>query len=237
MKIYFIGTGHGVPTHDRRCSCTMVDVSGALYFIDMGTPVFGDVFRIGKSIDDIRMIAVTHPHGDHCNGIVELLHLANWYWPDSHQRYLIPNSKLIENMKSWPKAFSFAKDYDIGLVKEGFIYGDENIRLTAYPNQHCSDSYSYLFEAEGKSVLFTGDLRHPSVDMPAVIFERQIDLVICETTHFPAHDAAEVFDKAKPRRVIHNHIAPVRSEDLIEVCAKDHGFPYEIAYDGLEIDL
>ena len=39
MKITFLGTSHGVPAADRYCSCTMLEVNGAHYFIDAGAPL------------------------------------------------------------------------------------------------------------------------------------------------------------------------------------------------------
>ena len=41
MKITFLGTSHGVPAADRYCSCTMLEVNGAHYFIDAGAPLDG----------------------------------------------------------------------------------------------------------------------------------------------------------------------------------------------------
>ena len=39
MNITFLGTSHGVPSAERYCSCTMIEVGGATYFIDCGAPL------------------------------------------------------------------------------------------------------------------------------------------------------------------------------------------------------
>lgn len=44
MKITFLGTGHGVPSPDRHCSATLVEVGGKRYLIDAGAPVV-DIMR------------------------------------------------------------------------------------------------------------------------------------------------------------------------------------------------
>ena len=47
MRITFIGTSHGVPEPERRCSCTMIETQGRYYFIDMGTQAIEDVIKRG----------------------------------------------------------------------------------------------------------------------------------------------------------------------------------------------
>lgn len=42
MKLMFIGTSHGVPEADRRCSSCILEVSGSYYLIDMGTQVIAE---------------------------------------------------------------------------------------------------------------------------------------------------------------------------------------------------
>jgi len=34
MKILFLGTSHGVPEANRRCSCTMIEIGDKRYFVD-----------------------------------------------------------------------------------------------------------------------------------------------------------------------------------------------------------
>ena len=56
MKITFLGTSHGAPCAERHCSCTMVEVNGALYFIDAGAPLTDVVLRAEKHPDQMRAI-------------------------------------------------------------------------------------------------------------------------------------------------------------------------------------
>ncbi|MBR5679652.1 MAG: MBL fold metallo-hydrolase, partial [Clostridia bacterium] len=80
MRLTFIGTSHGVPEPHRRCSSYLLEVNGAYYIIDMGTQTVEDLRRLGISIDDVRLVICTHPHGDHTNGLISFVDLVNWYF-------------------------------------------------------------------------------------------------------------------------------------------------------------
>ena len=80
MKITFLGTSHGVPSAERYCSCTMIEVGGATYFIDCGAPLIDLLIRRGTDLNSIRAIFTTHMHGDHVNGLTAFADLCNWYY-------------------------------------------------------------------------------------------------------------------------------------------------------------
>ena len=115
---------------------------------------------------------------------------------------------------------------------------DERLRLTAIPTQHCENSYAFLIEAEGKRILFTGDLCHPAVDFPQIAFETELDLLVCELAHFSPADCVTAFDKTKAKRVLHTHINDNRwAAALHEQLNKPHPYVYGAAFDGLELTL
>ena len=45
MKITFWGTSHGVPAHDRYCSCTLIESGDVFYLIDCGAPAVDLIHR------------------------------------------------------------------------------------------------------------------------------------------------------------------------------------------------
>ena len=78
MKITFIGSSHGVPEANRRCACTMLEIAGRYYFVDMGTMAM-DVLRTkGISPDDVNGVFITHKHGDHTDGLPQFVDLCSW---------------------------------------------------------------------------------------------------------------------------------------------------------------
>jgi len=68
------------------------------------------------------------------------------------------------------------------------IYNDGFLKVTAIQTLHTDRSYAFFLEAEGKSVLFTGDLKHPDEDFPLIAKEHKTDFIVCESAHFNATD-------------------------------------------------
>lgn len=237
MRISFIGTSHGVPEPHRRCSCTMIEVSGRYYFVDMGTQAIEDVIRRGISPSDVKGIFITHCHGDHTNGLIAFVDLISWYFKTADPDILLPEQEAIDGMAAWISAngSKVREGLRIGLVKEGVTYDDGFLKVTAIRNQHCRTSYSYLLEGDGKAVLFSGDLRNPKVDFPAVAFERELDLIVVESAHFTPFDTEEMLAKCRVKRVLHNHVGPVWDGDLHAMAKNKHDYIYGKAYDGYEI--
>ena len=63
------------------------------------------------------------------------------------------------------------------------IFDDGNLRVTAIPVDHFQNAHAFLLEAEGKRVVFTGDLMADMPDYPKVITETETDLVVTEGAH------------------------------------------------------
>ncbi|MBQ8334198.1 MAG: ribonuclease Z [Clostridia bacterium] len=239
MRLSFIGTSHGVPEPFRRCSCTMIETEGRYYFIDMGTQAIEDVIKRGISVNDVKGIFITHPHGDHCDGLLSYVDLINWYFKTADPTIVVPSQNVIDAMNGWFKGFGsvLREGIRFELTQPGVTYDDGVLKVTAIPTQHCPNSFAYLVEAEGKKVLFTGDLKHPTVDFPQVVYEEEIDLVIVESAHFSSDHTEKVLENAKVKRVLHNHISPAWDEDLARMAKHQHHYQYGKAFDGTEVVL
>ena len=238
MKLTFIGTSHGVPEPERRCSCTMIEVAGRHYFIDMGTQAIEDLIHRGISIDTVKAIFITHPHGDHTNGLISFVDLVNWYFKTAEPSVYLPDVSLVTGMKAWiAGGGELRKEIGLKVFEEGVIYDDGFVKVTAIATQHCHHSFAFLFEAEGKKILFTGDLKHPTVDFPKVAFEEELDLIIVESAHFSSDATEAVLENAKVKRVLHNHISPRWNGELHKMAQNQHHYQYGKAFDGLEVTL
>ncbi len=241
MRVDFIGTSHGVPEPTRRCSCTMLEVSGRYYFIDMGTQAIEDLHVRGVAVEDVKGIFITHCHGDHTNGLISFVDLINWYYKSADPVILLPEQDAIDAMCAWIRSNGTdIRPLKLELVKEGLTFDDGFVKLHAIRTQHCRTSYAYLIEVEGKKLLFTGDLHNPKVDFPDVskiCGDEAIDLAVCESAHFPPKDMEQALAKINVKRVLHNHISPVWEKELCEMSKRKHSYRYGRAHDGLTIVL
>ena len=242
MRIFFYGTSHGVPEPHRRCSSYILEVEGRYYLIDMGANVTEELRRRGIPMEAVRLAICTHPHGDHTDGLVQFADLVNWYFKQADPQILLPDERLIEPLKTWITVSSNGnpprEGLRIGTFGAGTAYEDAYLRLTAIPTQHCVNSYAFLIEAQGKRVLFTGDLKHPTADFPQVAFETELDLIVCELAHFSPDDCVPVFDQTRAKRILHSHIYDNRwAAALHGQLNRTHPYEYGTAFDGLELEL
>ena len=242
MKLIFIGTSDGVPQADRRCSSTIISAGGHYYIIDMGTQAIEDLQRRGIEVEAVSLVACTHPHGDHTNGILSFVDLVNWHFKKADPLFLLPDEQLLEALNGWVCATHCGKPMRdrmrLEVFRKGLIYSDGVLSVTAIPTEHCKNSFAFLVEAEGKTILFAGDLLSPSVDFPKIAFEKELDLIVCELGHFQPEDYAGVFKKVKAKQIIFSHISQRRWKIAAE--AKDPVLEMPgvtAATDGHELDF
>ena len=242
MKITFLGTAHGIPEKDRRCSSTLLEVGDALYIVDMGCMAMEDIRRMEKSVRSVKGIFVTHMHGDHIGGLPSFADLLSWYFTSANPAILLPTETGREALRVWLSALdSEARDLDVrsyGSLVPGVVYDDGMMKVTAFKTLHTPSSHAFLCEAEGKRILFTGDLKHPSEDFPKALFGTRLDLAVCETAHFPPEDYLPVWAKADVEAVVLQHVQP-RKESLAAALAESQTSSprVTVGYDGMTLEL
>lgn len=237
MRIIFAGTSHGIPEADRRCSCTLIEISGRYYFLDMGMNPMEELKRRSIPIDKVYGVFITHCHSDHTNGLIPFADLLNWYYKDANPAIFIPQQRMIDAVRSWIEASCQPdRNLKMNIVPKGLVYSDGFITVTSIPNEHIAVSYSYLIQAEGKAILFTGDLSRDFHDFPR--YDGDIDLLVCETAHYSPVLAIDFINQTKAKHVIFTHINPYRHGDALEkVLADNHPYTVEKAFDGKEISV
>lgn len=247
MKITFLGSGHGVQEKERYCSSAMLEIGEKTYLIDAGAPITDLLIRRDKKLEEITAIFTTHSHSDHTFGLVDFLNLANWYYKNTKTVTFLTFQPLIDQIPLLIEATSNHSVYDrerlpLKLATEGVMYEDELLRITYIPVMHMTPSYAILVEAEGKRVLFTGDLSGglKKEDFPKVGLEEETDLIICEMAHFGAEEIRPYMEKAKTKQWWFNHVNRIATGEkfkAIEEMADDFAFPVYIAHDNDEILL
>jgi len=239
MKITFIGSSHGVPEPDRKCSSIMIEVKDKIYFVDMGTPAIDALRTRGRNIDDVKGVFITHMHGDHTNGLIQFVDLITWYFKTPNPVIVLPDPKAEQVINEWLNLTlnGHQSTLEYRQTKEGVVYDDGVLKVTAFPTRHCPGSHAYLLEAEGKTVLCTGDLSRPAEDFPYV--GRPLDLLICESAHFPTTDYLPVLAKQEAKQVCVTHYSSRRMLSLYEFrqAMTERKQPIIIATDDLELNV
>lgn len=243
MKVIFLGSSHGVPEPGRKCSCIMIEVGENHYFVDMGMPAIDELVKRGIRIDTVKGVFISHMHGDHTHGLLSFVDLADWYYKTYTPQFFFPRESAIEAINSWISCNRVGRNGAIvpfkasmNVYREGQIFDDGVIYVEAIANQHIDDSYSFLVVAEGKRILFTGDLRKPELDFPISVLEDEIDLLICESAHFPVTDYLPIIKENKIKQICVTHYVQSRISEIYAL-KKEIDTELCVATDGLEILL
>ncbi len=241
MRITIVGSSHGVPEAHRKCSCIMIEVGRNIYFVDMGTSGMDALRNRNLPVDSVKGIFITHMHGDHIHGLVPFVDLITWYFKSCDPDIYMPDPEAGKILCSWLQASEVGPLRDIRFhgIEPGVLFDDGVIKLTAVGTQHCQKSFAFFLEAEGKRVLFTGDLRNPGIDFPAEAADKPLDLVVCESAHFEATDYLPVFEKCDIRQVCVTHYFEPFIPGVVKLCEtmKAKGVPAFRAMDDAEIVL
>ncbi|MBO5252552.1 MAG: ribonuclease Z [Clostridia bacterium] len=240
MKITFVGSSHGVPEPHRKCTCIMLEVGENVYFVDMGTSAIDALITRGISVDAVKGVFVTHMHGDHTHGLIQFVDLITWYFRTPDPVICLPVPDAAKVIDAWlDVTLNIAKkEIRYRETQPGVVFDDGILKVTAIATQHCLKSYAYLVEAEGKTVLFTGDLKNPGIDFPD-ISGKTVDLVVCETAHFPSTDYLPVFEKYDIKKVCVTHYSDRFLASVLSLCEtlNEKGIPALRSTDDLELNV
>ncbi|MBE6593191.1 MAG: ribonuclease Z [Ruminococcaceae bacterium] len=244
MKLIFFGSSHGVPEANRRCSSTLIEVGENRYFIDMGTQSIEQLITRNIPIESVKAVFVTHMHGDHSNGLISFIDLCNWYFKKAAPTVCLPGDmeRAKNAIAAWLSCNGTAmRDLDFRRVEEGVVFDDGTLRVTAYRTKHIEYSYAYLVEAEGKRVLFSGDLCHkgPANDFPIEVLDSPLDLAICESAHFKATEYIPLLKGNKNlKKLCFNHYSYAFLASVLEAKAVfSQDIDTLLATDGTEIEI
>lgn len=247
MKLTFLGTSHGVPAADRYCSCTMLEIGGDIYLIDAGGPVIDMLLRHSVDLSRIRAIFTTHIHGDHINGLFAFVDLCNWYYQNTSIKIYLTEQAGIELLRQSIAVTEFGTldehRLQLLLMQQDMCYDDGTIRVMPIPTAHLSrfghPAYAYLVEAEGKRVLFTGDMSNnlEEQDFPSIALREPLDLVISEMAHFGVEHLKPTLDAFCGKKLLFNHVFPLEKLDQIRTLQTAYPYSIDVLEDGDELTL
>ena len=238
MRLSFLGTSHGVQEPNRRCSCYLLECGGQYYVIDAGTQFVEDLHTRRIAPSDVRLVVCTHPHGDHTDGLISFVDLMSWYYRKvPPMKVLLPTEELIEPMRAWIRATGTTMRGDlVSVYTAGVVYEDDRVKVTAFPTLHCENAYGFIVEAEGKRLLFTGDMSGwPADDLENLDSSGGFELAVCEAAHFSPALLPPILDGIGVKRVYLVHVNPGNYPEAYRLEKEDHPCAYRVANDGLEL--
>ena len=221
MKLHFLGTCSGTePMPGRRHQSFAVETGGALYWFDAGACCSVTAHLMGLDLLRVKKVVISHPHMDHVGG------LGNLFW-DVGKLRRVKKQELtygeidlyipeLETWEGFAKIISHTENHARSLkinafpVQDGLLFRDENMAVTAYHNRHMKipedgvwKSFSYLIEAEGKRIAYSGDIKEYR-ELDAAIGEG-CDAVLAETGHHHHLDVCDAMNGKNVKNLFFTH--------------------------------
>lgn len=138
LTITFLGTGSGVPSHDRNLACVAVQRHGELILFDCGEAAQIQYRRAGLGFAPLSAIVISHMHGDHVTGLMGLLmslqmadrsEPLDLCGPPGLGEYLRCNRRSLHTRFAYP--INLREEGGEAVLREGAGY-----RLTCAPLDH-----------------------------------------------------------------------------------------------------
>ena len=200
MKFSILGSCSGTePFENRHHTAFALTLGERIYWFDAGETCSYTAHLMGLDLLSVSDIFISHPHMDHVGG------LGNLFW---NIRKLSKVKKqqprygdlhlYIPCMETWEGVHAILKNSEGGYrndyqtlahpVFDGVLLDNGEIRVTAMHNLHLKEpsdgvwrSFSFLIEAEGKRIVYSGDIKELSELSPWLA--EGCDLLLMETGH------------------------------------------------------
>ncbi|MCA9833950.1 MAG: MBL fold metallo-hydrolase [Thermomicrobiales bacterium] len=213
MQLCFLGTASGLPEQDRFSQTVVIsfeDEDGVLghYILDVGDGASSLFARNGFDHREIRAIMISHMHGDHHGGFLQLVKTCMHYDRTEELVVLAP-AEGIQPLKAYLEA-SYLYDpllgFPIRWIPLNDVVGREielpgDIRFEAFANSHLDsarrklaqhsalqhnrtfESYSMALRDATTRVVYSGNLNGPNGADELAGFVEPCDVFLCEVAH------------------------------------------------------
>lgn len=210
----------------RHQQILLVETNKNAYLIDAGAPVLDILVNSGYDLTKIKAVFISHLHGDHMNGLFDILNLAEYY--KMNLAVYLPEQigiDLFENYCMIQKNGYKSDSISFKLIDDGDFYDDGVLKIKSMQTAHMENqqkpAYGFLLENNKSKVYITGDLHKSLKDFPDFLFNEFVDMIITECAHFTAENLFEKLKQCKTDLAVIIHVSPnEKYEDLIK-CSKN----------------
>jgi len=251
MKLIVLGSGTGAPSLRRGAPAYAVQAAGLLALLDLGSGATRALLRHGLTFSQVDLIALSHLHPDHVGDLVPFLFATHYSLGYSRSRpfhFLVARgfrefyAHLQGAFGTWVEAPPGLMDL-VELEPEGpDAFETGGLAVKTAPVNHIFGSLAYRLEAEGKSLVYSGDT---DVSDSLADLARGADLFMLECANpfkIPGHltpaEAGRLAAAAGVKRLLLTHFYPPCDEvDVAALAAREFAGEVIVAEDDLVVQV
>jgi ribonuclease BN (tRNA processing enzyme) len=251
MKFTVLGSGTGVPSLERSSPAYLLQANGQEILIDCGSGALKQLLQAGTSHSAIDAVFLTHTHPDHIGDLAPLIHglkcTPNFRREKSLQLFGPPGFKQfykerVATVALPPKHFTV----EVSEAESAFYYLELRVITTPVTHSEQFISIAYRFEANGHSIVFSGD---SDFDVRLTRLASAADLLVIDASfpdalkvpgHLSAGECGQIAAEAGVKRMWLSHLYPVEAAQdarLGEAKARCPETEVRLAEDLLSIDF
>jgi ribonuclease Z len=275
MRITLLGTGCPQCDPDRTGPANLVRAGGMSFIVDCGSGVTQRLVAAGSPGRELDAVFLTHLHSDHVVDLYQLI-VSSWHQGrDRPQRVFGPKGtrrfvegtmalwreELAQRIAHEQRPSTAALEVAVTEIEPGEVFREGGVAVTAVAVDHfpVREAFGFVFEAEGRRAVFSGDTRrcpalveaaraadclvhecfihremHPR---PGVRSQEGIESVA--SYHTLSGEVGKVACDADVRLLVLNHFVPTRFDKpaLLAEVRRDYAGPIVIGEDLMTIDL
>lgn len=255
LSLILLGTGNPRPNPNHAGPAAAIVAGDKWFLVDAGRGATMRIAATQLKYENMRAVFITHLHSDHTAGLPDVF-TTSWQFGRKATPLALYGPDGIKQLADAMLQF-FAYDIhirrdlvehhpaagatiDTHVVKEGVVYDDGNVRVTAFKEQHqpVEPAFGYRFDSGGHAIVITGDTR-PNANL--IRFAKGADVLVSEAYlpgffesvdtpevsarlkayHTSADQAGEVAAAARVKTLVITHLMPPgRDQEFVTHASK-----------------
>jgi ribonuclease BN (tRNA processing enzyme) len=242
-KLVLLGTGTPFADPNKSGPSLAIVVNNTSYIVDCGPGVVRRAAEASKlgfpslEASQLKTLFITHLHSDHTIGLADIILTPavldrnapiNIYGPVGSKKMTTDlmsayKEDIAIRINGLEKGDAIAYQVYTNEIKEGQIYMDSNLTVTAFNVQHgqWDNAFGFVFQTKDKKIVVSGDCTYSE---NLIKYAKDCDILVHEvysdaglkkrtqrwqdyhsTFHTSTYQLADIANKVKPKILILNH--------------------------------
>src|SRR5256885_7744051 len=194
LAVILVGTGYPRPDGHHAGPAAAIVAGDKWFLVDAGRGATMRIAGAALEYEKLRGVFITHLHSDHTAGLPDVF-ITSWQFGRKNTPLMLYGPTGIQQLADAMLQF-FAYDIHVRrdlvekhpatgatirthVVREGVIYNDGTVRVTAFYVEHppVRPAFGYRFDSGGHSIVVSGDTR-PNANL--IHFAKGADILVQE---------------------------------------------------------